>query len=122
MNFKRFNLELSNMVIFGYIIFFGGIILKYILFPSSAASFVESMSLSETADADSLRTDVLSGKVNTLQPIVDSTSKNVNDNATNIKSTMDTITTVLKQKVNDVNKKIGKDITDKGNVPTISSA
>jgi hypothetical protein len=30
---------------------------------------------------------------------------------------MDTITAVLKQKVNDVNKKVGKDITDKNNAP-----
>jgi hypothetical protein len=30
---------------------------------------------------------------------------------------MDAITTVLKQKVNDVNKKVVKDITDKNNEP-----
>jgi hypothetical protein len=30
---------------------------------------------------------------------------------------MDLITTILKQKVNNVNKKVGKDITDKSNVP-----
>jgi hypothetical protein len=30
---------------------------------------------------------------------------------------MDLITSVLKQKVNDVNKKVGKDITDKNNAP-----
>jgi hypothetical protein len=75
------------------------------------------MSLSETVDADQLRTNLLSGKVAALQPTVDGLSKNVNDNASNIKTTMDTITAVLKQKVNDVNKKVGKDITDKNNAP-----
>ena len=75
------------------------------------------MSLSETVDADQSRTSLLSGKVAALQPSVDSFTKNVNDNASNIKTTMDTITTVLKQKVIDVNKKVGKDITDKDNAP-----
>ena len=103
----------STMIIFIYIIFFSAIILKGIVI----TEYVEGMSLSETVSADQLRTNLLSGKVAALQPTVDSFSKNVNDNASNIKTTMDTITAVLKQKVNDVNKKVGKDITDKNNKP-----
>jgi len=103
----------STMIIFIYIIFFSAIILKGIVI----TEYVEGMSLSETVSADQLRTNLLSGKVAALQPTVDSFSKNVNDNASNIKTTMDTITAVLKQKVNDVNKKVGKDITDKNNEP-----
>jgi transglutaminase/protease-like cytokinesis protein 3 len=82
-----------------------------------SSSDIESMSLSETANADSSKTDMLAAKVNALQPMVDNTSKDVGDNATSIKANMDLITTVLKQKVNDVNKKVGKDITDKNNAP-----
>lgn len=103
----------SKIIIFIYITFFTAIILKGIV----ATEHVEGMSLSETVSADQSRTNLLSGKVASLQPIVDSFSKNVNDNASNIKTTMDTITAVLKQKVNDVNKKVGKDITDKNNKP-----
>lgn len=106
-------LNFSKIIIFIYIIFFIAIILKSIV----ATEHVEGMSLSETVSADQLRTNLLSGKVAALQPTVDSFSKNVNDNASNIKTTMDTITAVLKQKVNDVNKKVGKDITDKNNEP-----
>jgi hypothetical protein len=104
----------SNIIIFTYIIFFTAIILNYI---TTTTVYVEPMSLSETVSADQLRTNTLSGRVAALQPNVDSLSKNVNDNASNTKTTMDTITTVLKQKVNDVNKKVGKDITDKNNAP-----
>ena len=103
----------SNIIIFTYIIFFTAIILNYI----TTTMYVEPMSLNETVSADQLKTGLLSGKVAALQPTVDSLSKNVNDNASSIKTTMDTITTVLKQKVNDVNKKVGKDITDKNNAP-----
>lgn len=78
---------------------------------------VETMSLSDTANGDSSKTDLLAAKVSALQPMVDGISKNVGDNATSIKANMDLITTVLKQKVNDVNKKVGKDITDKSNAP-----
>ena len=109
-------LNFSNIIIFTYIIFFTAIILNYIT-TSTTYVDVEPMSLSETVDTDKLRTSLLSGKVEALQPSVDSLSKNVNDNASNIKTTMDTITAVLKQKVNDVNKKVGKDITDKNNEP-----
>ena len=108
----------SNIIIFTYIIFFTAIILNYITTTTTTtAVYVEPMSLSETVSADQLRTNTLSGRVAALQPNVDSLSKNVNDNASNTKTTMDTITTVLKQKVNDVNKKVGKDITDKNNAP-----
>ena len=110
----KFTLNFSNIIIFTYIIFFTAIILNYI---TTTTMYVEPMSLSETVDADQLRTNLLSGKVAALQPTVDGLSKNVNDNASNIKTTMDTITAVLKQKVNDVNKKVGKDITDKNNAP-----
>jgi hypothetical protein len=103
----------SNIIILLYIIFFTTIILNCI----TTAGYVEGMSLNETVSADQLKTGLLSGKVAALQPTVDSLSKNVNDNASSIKTTMDTITTVLKQKVNDVNKKVGKDITDKNNAP-----
>lgn len=111
----KFAFNFSNIIIFIYIIFFTAIILNYIT--TTTITYVEPMSLSETVDADKLRTSLLSGKVAALQPSVDSLSKNVNDNASNIKTTMDTITAVLKQKVNDVNKKVGKDITDKDNAP-----
>jgi hypothetical protein len=103
----------SNIIILLYIVFFTAIILNCI----TTAGYVEGMSLNETVSADQLKTGLLSGKVAALQPTVDSLSKNVNDNASSIKTTMDTITTVLKQKVNDVNKKVGKDITDKNNAP-----
>lgn len=78
---------------------------------------VETMSLAETANADSIKTDMLAAKVDALQPTVDKVSKDVDTNATSIKSNMDVITSILKQKVNDVNKKVGKDITDKSNAP-----
>ena len=78
---------------------------------------VETMSLSETANADSVKTDMLAAKVGALQPMVDKTSKDVDTNATGIKANMDAITSILKQKVNNVNKKVGKDITDKSNAP-----
>ena len=110
----KFAFNFSNIIIFIYIIFFTAIILNYI---TTTTVYVEPMSLSETVDADQSRTSLLSGKVAALQPSVDSLTKNVNDNASSIKTTMDTITTVLKQKVNDVNKKVGKDITDKDNAP-----
>ena len=110
----KFTFNFSNIIIFIYIIFFTAIILNYI---TTTTMYVEPMSLSETVDADQLRTNLLSGKVAALQPTVDGLSKNVNDNASNIKTTMDTITAVLKQKVNDVNKKVGKDITDKDHAP-----
>ena len=110
----KYALNFSKIIIFIYIIFFTAIILKGII---TTEYVVEGMSLSETVSADQLRTNLLSGKVAALQPTVDSFSKNVNDNASNIKTTMDTITTVLKRKVNDVNKKVGKDITDKNNAP-----
>ena len=78
---------------------------------------IETMSLSDTVNADSAKTDMLAAKVGALQPTVDKISKDVGDNATNIKANMDVITSILKQKVNDVNKKVGKDITDKSNAP-----
>lgn len=78
---------------------------------------IESMSLSETANADSVKTDMLAAKVGALQPLVDKTSNDADTNATGIKTNMDAITSILKQKVNDVNKKVGKDITDKSNAP-----
>ena len=112
----KFAFNFSNIIIFIYIIFFTSIILNYIT-TSTTYVDVEPMSLSETVDTDKLRTSLLSGKVAALQPSVDGLSKNVNDNASSIKTTMDTITTILKQKVNDVNKKVGKDITDKDNAP-----
>jgi hypothetical protein len=59
----------------------------------------------------------LAAKVGALQPLVDKTSKDVDTNATGIKANMDAITSILKQKVNNVNKKVGKDITDKSNAP-----
>lgn len=78
---------------------------------------IETMSLSETASADSVKTDMLVAKVGALQPMVDKMSTNVGNNATGIKANMDAITSILKQKVSDVNKKVGKDITDKNNAP-----
>lgn len=110
MNIFKMN---CNLVVFGFILFFSYVICLSIL----SWNDIESMSVSETANADSLKTDMLASKVSALQPMVDKTSKNVGDNATSIKANMDLITTVLKQKVNDVNKKVGKDITDKNNAP-----
>lgn len=78
---------------------------------------IESMSLSETANGDSVKTDMLAAKVGALQPTVDKVSKDVDANTKGIKTNMDVITSILKQKVNDVNKKVGKDITDKNNAP-----
>lgn len=110
MNIFKMN---CNLVVFGFILFFSYVICLSFL----SWNDIESMSVSETANADSLKTDMLAAKVNALQPMVDKTSKDVGDNATSIKANMDLITTVLKQKVNDVNKKVGKDITDKNNAP-----
>jgi predicted PurR-regulated permease PerM len=108
-----------NLVIIGYILFFGCIICYSFLSNNSFSSIMENMStsLSDAANADSLKTDMLSAKVDALQPIVDKVSANVGDNAASIKTNMDTITSILKEKVNNVNKKVGKDITDKNNAP-----
>ena len=103
-----------NLVVLGFILFFICMICYSML---SSPNEVETMSLSETANADSVKTDMLAAKVGALQPIVDKTSKDVDTNATSIKANMDVITSILKQKVNDVNKKVGKDITDKSNAP-----
>jgi len=110
MNIFKMN---CNLVVFGFILFFSYVICLSIF----SWNKIESMSVSETVNADSLKTDMLAAKVTALQPVVDKTSKDVGDNATSIKANMDLITTVLKQKVNDVNKKVGKDITDKNNAP-----
>lgn len=110
MNILKIN---CNLVVFGFILFF----ICIICFSMLSSSDIESMSVSETANTDSLKTDMLAAKVSALQPVVDKTSKDVGDNAASIKANMDLITTVLKQKVNDVNKKVGKDITDKNNAP-----
>ena len=108
-----------NLVIIGYILFFGCIICYSFLSNNSFSSIMENMStsLSDAANADSLKTDMLLAKVDALQPIVDKVSANVGDNAASIKTNMDTITSILKEKVNNVNKKVGKDITDKNNAP-----
>jgi len=108
-----------NLVIIGYILFFGCIICYSFLSNNSFNSIMENMStsLSDAANADSLKTDMLSAKVDALQPMVDKVSANVGDNAASIKTNMDTITSILKEKVNNVNKKVGKDITDKNNAP-----
>lgn len=107
-----------NLVIIGYILFFGCIIC-YSFLSINSFSIMENMStsLSDAANADSLKTDMLSAKVDALQPMVDKVSANVGDNAASIKTNMDTITSILKEKVNNVNKKVGKDITDKNNAP-----
>ena len=101
-----------NLVVIGFILFF-----IFIIVFSLLSSDIETMSLSETANADSVKTDMLAAKVGSLTPMVDNMSTDVGNNTTGIKTTTDTITTVLKQKVNDVNKKVGKDITDKSNAP-----
>ena len=110
-----------NLVVIGYILFFGCIICYSFLSNNSLSfnsfSFMETMTTSEAANADSVKTDMLAAKVNALQPMVDKVSANVGDNTTNIKTNMDMITSVLKEKVNNVNKKVGKDITDKNNAP-----
>ena len=111
MNILRMN---CNVVVFGFILFFICMICCSIF---SNEDGIETMSLSETANADNLKTDMLVAKVSALQPMVDKTSKDVSNNTMSIKATMDLITSVLKQKVNDVNKKVGKDITDKNNTP-----
>jgi hypothetical protein len=109
MNILKMN---CNLVVFGFILFF-----IYMICCSILPTEIEAMSLSETANEDSAKTDLLIAKATALQPLIDNTSKSVNDNATSIKANMDLITSVLKQKVNDVNKKVGKDITDKNNAP-----
>jgi hypothetical protein len=110
MNILKIN---CNLVVFGFILFFICMICHSLL----SSNDVETMSLSETATADTVKTDMLTAKVGALQPVVDKMSKDVDDNATSIKANMDVITSILKQKVNDVNKKVGKDITDKSNAP-----
>ena len=109
MNLLKIN---CNLVVVGFILFFICIIVFSLL-----SSDIETMSLSETANADSAKTDMLAAKVGALTPMVDKLSTDVSNNTTGIKTNTDTITTVLKQKVNDVNKKVGKDITDKSNAP-----
>ena len=115
-----------NLVIIGYILFFGCIICYSVLsnnsfsinsFSINSFSIMENMTTSDTANADSVKTDMLSAKVGALQPMVDKVSVDVGDNAASIKTNMDTITSILKEKVNNVNKKVGKDITDKNNAP-----
>lgn len=108
-----------NLVVIGYIIFFGSIICFSLLSNrlQSSNSFIETMTTSDAANADSVKTDMLSAKVDALQPMVEKVSKKVGDNAASIKTNMDAITSILKEKVNNVNKKVGKDITDKNNAP-----
>jgi hypothetical protein len=110
MNILKIN---CNLVVFGFILFFICMICCSML----SLNEIETMSLSETANADSVKTDMLAAKVGALQPMVDKTSKDVDVNTTGIKANMDAITSILKQKVNNVNKKVGKDITDKSNAP-----
>ena len=113
MNILKLNYSFCNLVVFGFILFF----LYMICYSVFTNNSIETMSLSETANADSAKTDMLAAKVSALQPMVDGASKDVGDNASSIKTNMDVITSILKQKVNDVNKKVGKDITDKSNAP-----
>jgi hypothetical protein len=113
MNILKLNCKFCNLVVLGFILFF----ICMICYSMLSSNDIETMSLSDTANADSAKTDALAAKVSALQPMVDGTSKNVGDNATNIKANTDVITSILKQKVNDVNKKVGKDITDKSNAP-----
>jgi hypothetical protein len=113
MNILKLNCNFCNLVVLGFILFFTYMIC-YSMFTNNS---IETMSLSETANADSAKTDMLAAKVSALQPMVDGASKDVGDNASSIKTNMDVITSILKQKVNDVNKKVGKDITDKSNAP-----
>lgn len=110
MNILKMN---CNLVVFGFILFF----LCIICFSILSSNDIETMSVSDTVNGDSAKTDLLTAKVAALQPVVDKTSKDVSDNAASIKANMDLITNILKQKVNDVNKKVGKDITDKSNAP-----
>lgn len=105
-----------NLVIIGYILFFGCIIC-YSVLSNNSFSIMENMTTSDMANADSVKTDMLSAKVGALQPMVDKASADVGDNAASIKTNMDAITSILKEKVNNVNKKVGKDITDKNNAP-----
>lgn len=105
-----------NLVIIGYILFFGCIIC-YSVLSNNSFSIMENMTTSDMANADSVKTDMLSAKVGALQPMVDKASADVGDNAASIKMNMDAITSILKEKVNNVNKKVGKDITDKNNAP-----
>jgi hypothetical protein len=113
MNILKLNYSFCNLVVFGFILFF----LYMICYSVFTNNSIETMSLSETANADSAKTDMLAAKVSALQPMVDGASKDVDTNASSIKMNMDVITSILKQKVNDVNKKVGKDITDKSNAP-----
>jgi len=120
-NMSIFKKNWNLVIIIGYILFFGWIIcfsfLSNRLQSSRSGIDIETMTTSDTANADSVKTDMLSAKVDALQPMVDKVSKNVGDNTVNIKTNMDMITSVLKEKVNNVNKKVGKDITDKNNAP-----
>jgi multidrug efflux pump subunit AcrB len=111
-----------NIVVIGYILFFGCIICFSFLSTQmpqmqSSSSFIETMSLADAANADSAKTDMLAAKVNAFQPMFDNVTNAIGDNTTNIKTSVDTITTIVKQRVNNVNKKVGKDITDKNNAP-----
>ncbi len=114
MNILKKNWNL--VIIIGYILFFGCIIC-YSVLSNNSFSIMENMTTSDAANADSVKTDMLFAKVGALQPMVDKVSKDVDNNATSIKTNMDMITSVLKEKVNNVNKKVGKDITDKNNAP-----
>ena len=107
-----------NLVVVGYILFFGYIICySFLSNQSNSFSIMENMTTSDAANADSVKTDMLSAKVDALQPMVDKVSADIGNNAASIKTNMDTITSILKEKVNNVNKKVGKDITDKNNAP-----
>lgn len=105
-----------NLVVVGYILFFGCIIC-YSVLSNNSFSIMENMTTSDAANADNVKTDMLYAKVGALQPMVDKVSADVGNNAASIKMNMDTITSILKEKVNNVNKKVGKDITDKNNAP-----
>jgi hypothetical protein len=71
-------------------------------------------------DATMQKTATLNNRVNALEPVVISTSDDVTDTDKSISANTNAITTIIKQRVDKLNKKLGKDVTDPANVPTIS--
>ena len=71
-------------------------------------------------DSTMQKTATLNNSVNVLEPVVISTSDDVTDTDKAISANTNAITTIIKQRVDKLNKKLGKDVTDPANVPNIS--
>ena len=71
-------------------------------------------------DSTMQKSATLNNRVNALEPVVTSTSDDVTATDKAISANTNAITTIIKERVDKLNKKLGKDVTDPANVPNIS--